>query len=403
MSTSSFTTVAVSPPVSIIQRFISLLLIASLLAGSYLLQREYGWQQGALLLVGVLLGFTLIGARFGFASAYRKLIVNRQIDGILAQIVMLLVATWLFAPTLAAGEFGELALSGATAKLGPVLFLGALLFGIGMQLGGACGCGTLAAVGGGNLSLLVTLFTFAVGAFTASITRHFWKVIPDVPPIVLLDNYGTTGAVLIQSVLLIALAALFIGWRVFGQKKTPSPTGVPLARTLFAGTANQVRLLFIGGVALAVLNWVTLLLSGMPWRITWTFALVPAKITSALGWDSTSAPFWAGEGAHAMLSDSIFADVCTVMNIGLIAGAVLGVAITARWQAEGEWKATALAAHAIGGLLMGYGALLAAGCNVGAYFSGIASTSLHGWLWIVAALIGSAIGVKLRPWFGLQN
>jgi uncharacterized membrane protein YedE/YeeE len=57
----------------------------------------------------------------------------------------------------------------------------------------------------------------------------------------------------------------------------------------------------------------------------------------------------------------------------------------------------------VGGVLMGYGSWLAFGCNVGAYFSGIASTSLHGWLWIAFALIGTAIGVRLRPWFSLAN
>jgi hypothetical protein len=41
--------------------------------------------------------------------------------------------------------------------------------------------------------------------------------------------------------------------------------------------------------------------------------------------------------------------------------------------------------------MMGYGAWLAFGCNVGAYFSGIASTSLHGWLWIACALLGTAV------------
>ena len=30
---------------------------------------------------------------------------------------------------------------------------------------------------------------------------------------------------------------------------------------------------------------------------------------------------------------------------------------------------------------MGYGARIAFGCNIGAYFGGIASFSLHGWLW----------------------
>ena len=52
---------------------------------------------------------------------------------------------------------------------------------------------------------------------------------------------------------------------------------------------------------------------------------------------------------------------------------------------------------------MGYGARLAFGCNIGAFFSGVASTSLHGWLWIVCALGGTWAGVYLRPLFGLRN
>jgi hypothetical protein len=59
-------------------------------------------------------------------------------------------------------------------------------------------------------------------------------------------------------------------------------------------------------------------------------------------------------------------------------------------------------AAVIGGLLLGYGARLAYGCNIGAYFSGIASASLHGWVWLVAAFIGSVLGTWVRPWFGLS-
>jgi uncharacterized membrane protein YedE/YeeE len=61
-----------------------------------------------------------------------------------------------------------------------------------------------------------------------------------------------------------------------------------------------------------------------------------------------------------------------------------------------------LAAAALGGLMLGYGARLAYGCNIGAYFSGISSSSLHGWIWLAMALLGTAVGVKLRPWFGLS-
>ena len=52
---------------------------------------------------------------------------------------------------------------------------------------------------------------------------------------------------------------------------------------------------------------------------------------------------------------------------------------------------------------VGYGARIAFGCNVGAFFSGVASTSLHGWLWIAAALPGNWIGIRFRPWFLLPN
>ena len=54
-----------------------------------------------------------------------------------------------------------------------------------------------------------------------------------------------------------------------------------------------------------------------------------------------------------------------------------------------------------GGLLLGYGARLAYGCNIGAYFSGVASGSLHGWLWLVAAFAGSVVGTHLRPRFDM--
>ncbi|HAU23470.1 MAG TPA: hypothetical protein DCX09_02225, partial [Gammaproteobacteria bacterium] len=64
--------------------------------------------------------------------------------------------------------------------------------------------------------------------------------------------------------------------------------------------------------------------------------------------------------------------------------------------------ARSLLAAVVGGLMLGYGARIAFGCNIGAYFGGISSTSLHGWLWFVAAFAGSSIGTRLRPWFGLD-
>jgi hypothetical protein len=60
-----------------------------------------------------------------------------------------------------------------------------------------------------------------------------------------------------------------------------------------------------------------------------------------------------------------------------------------------------IVASVIGGLLLGYGARSSYGCNIGAFFSGIASGSLHGWLWIFCALPGNWIGIAFRPLFGM--
>jgi hypothetical protein len=62
-----------------------------------------------------------------------------------------------------------------------------------------------------------------------------------------------------------------------------------------------------------------------------------------------------------------------------------------------------VAAAAIGGLLMGWGARLGFGCNIGAFVGGVASGSLHGWLWFLAALPGCLVGIRLRPLFGLSR
>jgi hypothetical protein len=66
-------------------------------------------------------------------------------------------------------------------------------------------------------------------------------------------------------------------------------------------------------------------------------------------------------------------------------------------------SAGAVAGSVLGGLMLGFGAIIATGCNISAFFSGVASGSAHGWLWIAAALPGNWLGVKLRPLFGLDR
>ena len=155
-------------------------------------------------------------------------------------------------------------------------------------------------------------------------------------------------------------------------------------------------------VALAVGNFATLYLAGRPWGITSAFALWGSKIFAASGIDVASWGYWHSAERAKQLQESVFADITSVMDFGIILGALLASGLAGKFSPGWKVPPRSLIAAVIGGLLLGYGARLAYGCNIGAYFSGIASSSLHGWLWLVAAFIGSIFGTYLRPLFGLS-
>lgn len=88
-----------------------------------------------------------------------------------------------------------------------------------------------------------------------------------------------------------------------------------------------------------------------------------------------------------------------MMNFGIMRVHCLAASLAGKFAPNLNIPKRSLIAAVIGGLLLGYGARLAYGCNIGAYFSGIASGSLHGRLWLICAFTGNSFGVKLRPFF----
>ena len=105
----------------------------------------------------------------------------------------------------------------------------------------------------------------------------------------------------------------------------------------------------------------------------------------------------------ASYQQGVLGNVTSVMDIGIIIGALVASAAAGSWTLHRRIPGRLALGAVVGGLLMGYGARIAYGCNIGAYFGGIASFSLHGWLWGVLALSGTFLGLKLRPLFGLGN
>jgi uncharacterized membrane protein YedE/YeeE len=161
--------------------------------------------------------------------------------------------------------------------------------------------------------------------------------------------------------------------------------------------------LLAGALALAGLNFVTLGLAGRPWGITSAYGLWGGQWLRAAGLPVDGWSGYASPAMQAALRQSALADITSVMDFGIILGALLVAGVAGRFKPVWRISRGHLAASVVGGLLLGYGARLAYGCNIGAFFSGIASGSLHGWLWIVFALLGTWAGLPLRPAFGLDE
>ena len=338
-----------------------------------------GARFGLLLGIGLGFGIVLEGLRFGFAGPWRAMILRRDPSGILAQLLAIALVSVVAFPLLSS-RAGEIA--GAQAPIGWAMLGGAFVFGAAMQVVLGCGSGTLVNAGSGNPVSLLALPFFAIGSFLGACGLVWWTDLGALPILTL----AGTGGLAATLAMLAAVAALLLALAAPGTRKLPG-------RLILAAAAVA---------ALAIGN---LIVAGQPWGVVYGLGLWAAKGAAALGADLSGSAFWSAPGNAARLGDSILTDVTSLTNIGIMAGAFL----VASWRTGGlsqplprlpmrAWVATVIA-----GLALGYSSRLAFGCNVGAFFSGISTGSLHGWAWFAAGFAGSAVGVRLRPALGLEG
>jgi hypothetical protein len=242
---------------------------------------------------------------------------------------------------------------------------------------------------------VVTLIGFVAGTVIATFHMPFWWGLPSLGVISLGEYLGWVPALGVQLALFGAIA--WGAWQIEQRYAPPRPC-VTASPTSWLPLLRGPWPLLVGAVGLAVLNALTLLVAGHPWTITWAFSLWGAKFLQVIGYDLSHVPFWTGAFQQHALAASVFADKVSVMDFGIILGALLAAGLAGRFTPTLRVPLRTVAVALCGGLILGYGARLAFGCNIGAYFSGIASTSLHGWLWLVGALLGTPLGVRLRAY-----
>ncbi|MGY6634732.1 MAG: YeeE/YedE family protein [Alkalilacustris sp.] len=352
-----------------------------------------------LMAIGAGLGFALYHAAFGFTGAWRTAWITGRSGAVRAQMVMLALAVAVFFPMLELGEVLGQPVRGFVFPAGWEVALGAFIFGVGMQLGGGCASGTLYASGGGDSRSAVTLVCFVIGMTLGAWDADRWAGLAALPPVSLPATLGMWPALALS----LGVLGLVAGALALRERRLTGAVE-PLWRRPGARLVTGPWALAWAAVALALLNAATLVLAGRPWGITQAFATWGARAGEALGLaDPVFWPYWEDPTRIDLLHRPLMQDATHLMNLGLVLGAFLAAGLAGRFAPSLRIGLRPLLAAVLGGLMLGYGARMAFGCNISAFFSGVASGSLHGWVWIAAALPGTWVGIRLRPWFGLSQ
>jgi len=367
-----------------------LLLVAALL-GALVTAFFAGIQAGLLVLLGVGFGLVLQGFRFGFTSGWRNWILFKDPRGLYGQMILMVAASVVSIPLLA-DHPQELA--GAVAPISWSLLIGAFVFGIAMQVADGCGSGTLYKAGASAPLAWVTLPAFIVGSTIGASHQPAWLSLGGpFSAVSFIERLGLAPALII-TLAGCGLVSAIVFRRGKGMSAADRACGPSLPRWV------------VGALLLALLYVIHLAVAGQPWGIVYGLGLWGAKIASGLGVSFSQDAFW-GVAPHAQrLADPVLWDITSLTNFGLLFGALMA----ARWKSPSHkagsdeqltsqkselhirhWVAAALA-----GVVMGYSSRLAFGCNIGGFLAGVASASLHGWVWFVCAFLGSMIGVRLR-------
>lgn len=251
------------------------------------------------------------------------------------------------------------------------VLMGGLLFGVGMVLARACGARSLVLLAGGNLRSLVTVVFLALGAqmaMTGVLTPvRLW--LQSLAPIALMHSTLPSYVESVSGLLLAVIPVLLL-----------------MAYALRHPALRQNLLQLISALVIG-------LLVAAGWWITAHIGVddfEPARLTTL----SFIGPI-AETLLYLQLSVGRELNISLALTAGVLAGAFAAAMLsrTARW--EGFDTPERLAASAGGGLLMGFGGVLAAGCSIGQGLSGLSTLSLASFPAVTGILLGALAALAL--------
>lgn len=242
--------------------------------------------------------------------------------------------------------------------------VGGLMFGVGMILTRACASRMLVLSATGNLRALLAGLVFAVVALASrngvlaplrTSIGELWTISPQGRDLLAATHLGNAGAVSFG--LLWLLIGMGIAWHSRAK-----------LTQLIAAT--------FAGLSVAAAWWFTFSHASV------AFDPVPVHSLSFAGPSADMLHF------VLALPDSVSFDLLLIPGVFL--GAFAGGAVGRELRLEGFQGAASMPRYIAGGALMGFGAMLAGGCAVGAGVSGASVFSLTSWLVLWSIWVGAA-------------
>lgn len=360
-------------------------------------------------LLGLGFGFVLQRSRFCFASAFRDIFLlghGRNMKGVL---VGLAVATAGFAMLMSRQvpnpALGILPPDANVLPFGIHTILGGLLFGVGMVVAGGCVSGSIYRMGEGYIASWVSFIGIMIGLLAAGFTWNWWWEIQiaDGARLWLPTYLGHGWAIVATLVGLLVVYLLVLWWESRSGLVMPEmPFQADEDETFAAKLNNVLRRIFahgwtapVGGAVLGGLN-VLLFTAAHPWGFTGEISRWSIGFSNWLGFGPGSLL-----GADTLPGCALETGGPSIINhmFFLVWGMILGAFIAALFAGEFKIRIPRQKTRYVqamgGGITMGYGAGIAMGCTIGAFFSAIPSLALNGWIFAIFLAVGAWLGTQI--------
>jgi len=366
----------------------AIILLALAVSISFILNGSGHKVLGFSLLMGLGLGYAFQRSRFCLGAAFRDFILFRSTEPLQSTVLLLILSSLGFIVIFFYHAFNNSSLPLNILPFGIHTAIGATIFGIGMVLAASCASGMLMRLGEGYVQQYGTLLGFLIGSVIGAWNQNFWlPFICQSPSIFLPALLGWPLALVVH---LSPLLLLYLYLRRLSSSGWKFAGFTPIRKIYSEAWSYQT-----GAILIAVLSTMLYYGRGSYFAVTTGITYWGTWVFVQLGGNVTDWAYYQLPRHLNALNNGFFLTTESMLNFGFILGALISSLAASEARLRKVRSLKHFLVSVTGGLLMGYGARLALGCNIGAFLSSIASFSVIGWVFALFAFFGAWLGIKL--------